>query len=217
MLADTASRMDRMYRVQRHIYDPTRKFYLLGRDRLIRHLTLKPGARVVEIGCGTGRNLAVLARRHPGARLYGIDASAEMLATARAKLRRQIIGGRVALAQGFGETLDPRASFGFDGKFDAVVISYALSMIPAWQEVVLRAIDLLRPGGTLAIVDFGDQRALPGWFRALLTVWLRLFDVEPRRDLPEVLASFARARGASLKCERLFGGYAVHLTYTAAA
>ena len=145
MLADTALRMDRMYRLQRHIYDPTRKFYLLGRDRLIERLALKAGDHVVEIGCDTGRNLVALARRHPGAILYGLDASAAMLETARHKLMSAGLAGRVRLSAGVGEELDPRVNFGLDRKFDAIVISYALSMIPPWQSVVKRAVDHLRP------------------------------------------------------------------------
>jgi S-adenosylmethionine-diacylgycerolhomoserine-N-methlytransferase len=212
---NTAARMDRMYQVQRFIYDPTRKFYLLGRDRLIERLRLRPGDHVVEIGCGTGRNLAALARRYPGAKLYGVDASAAMLATARGKLKRAGLEDRVMLAAGLGEELHPRRMFGLGRSFDAIVISYALSMIPGWPAVVERALAHLRPGGTLAIVDFGDQRGLPQWFRRALTGWLALFGVEPRRDMEEVLTHMAHERGAALAVEPLFGGYAVHATYQA--
>ncbi len=59
--------MDRMYRFQRHIYDATRRFYLLGRERLIAELDVPPGGSVLEIGCGTGRNLILVARRYPNA------------------------------------------------------------------------------------------------------------------------------------------------------
>src|SRR5436190_741980 len=52
--------MDRVYRRQRHIYDLSRKFFLLGRDRLIGALKPPPGGQVLEIGCGTARNLHVV-------------------------------------------------------------------------------------------------------------------------------------------------------------
>ena len=86
--------MNRTYRHQRHIYDLTRKYFLLGRDRLIAGLDAYPGARVLEIGCGTGRNLIAAARRFPDARLFGVDISTEMLnsaaaAIARARARRK--------------------------------------------------------------------------------------------------------------------------------
>ena len=54
---EATRRMNRMYRWQRHIYDGTRRYYLLGRDRLIANLRPDAGTTVLEIGCGTGRNL----------------------------------------------------------------------------------------------------------------------------------------------------------------
>ena len=75
--------MDRVYRRQRHFYDLTRRYYLLGRDRLIENLAPPPDATVLEVGCGTGRNLVCAARRHPQAEFFGVDISREMLATAR--------------------------------------------------------------------------------------------------------------------------------------
>jgi S-adenosylmethionine-diacylgycerolhomoserine-N-methlytransferase len=75
-----AVKMDRMYRTQRHIYDFTRKYYLIGRDRTIANIKPKPGQTVLEVGCGTGRNLALIARMFPQAKLFGLDISQEMLA-----------------------------------------------------------------------------------------------------------------------------------------
>ena len=62
---EATRRMNRMYRRQRHIYDGTRRYYLLGRDRLIANLGPNTGADVLEIGCGTGRNLVHAARLFP--------------------------------------------------------------------------------------------------------------------------------------------------------
>ncbi|TIV98235.1 MAG: SAM-dependent methyltransferase, partial [Mesorhizobium sp.] len=55
--AGHAELMDGVYRWQRHIYDLTRKYYLLGRDRLIDGLDVPRGGTVLELGCGTGRNI----------------------------------------------------------------------------------------------------------------------------------------------------------------
>ena len=68
---EATNRMNRMYRRQRHIYDGTRRYYLLGRDRLISGLKPAPGASVLEIGCGTGRNLGSGA--HLGATVLTTD------------------------------------------------------------------------------------------------------------------------------------------------
>ncbi|MEQ8334657.1 class I SAM-dependent methyltransferase [Nisaea sp.] len=172
--------MDRIYRIQRHFYDLTRKYYLLGRDRLIRELAPTPGQTVCEIGCGTARNLVKMARRYPDCRYFGIDASAEMLETAEASLRRADLEPKVRLGLAFAEQFDPEATFDEAGGFDHIVFSYSLSMIPPWHEVLEQAVSRLKPGGTLHIVDFGDQRGMPGWFRRLLFFWLAWFHVEHR-------------------------------------
>jgi S-adenosylmethionine-diacylgycerolhomoserine-N-methlytransferase len=200
--------MDAMYRHQRHIYDASRKFYLLGRDELIAGLAPPPGGSILEIGCGTGRNLIQIARAYPGRFCHGLDVSEEMLATARQSVARAGLPDRIALRQADATGFDPQALFGRAG-FDRIVISYALSMIPPWQWVVAEAVRRLAPGGELHIVDFGDQGGLPAPFRALLRRWLALFHVTPRGDLSAVVAEAARAGGAVGRTEALYRGYAV--------
>src|SRR6185369_18061427 len=95
-----ASAMDRMYRYTRHIYDLTRKPYLLGRDQLIAELDLEAGGSVLEMGCGTGRNLIAVARAYPEAELYGFDISEEMLKTAKAAVARAGLADRIHLRRG---------------------------------------------------------------------------------------------------------------------
>jgi S-adenosylmethionine-diacylgycerolhomoserine-N-methlytransferase len=114
--------MDKMYRRQRHIYDLSRKFYLLGRDEAIARLRPAPGDKVLEIGCGTGRNLVKLARAYPEARLFGLDVSQEMLATAAASVARARLSARVALAQADAANFEPRDLFGH-ACFERVMIS----------------------------------------------------------------------------------------------
>src|ERR1700734_4006640 len=111
-MSDAAALMDHMYRRQRHIYDLSRKFYLLGRDEAIARLGPAPGDKVLEIGCGTGRNLIKLAQTYPEARLFGVDVSREMLATAAASTARAGLTSRIALAQADATVLDPRGIFG---------------------------------------------------------------------------------------------------------
>ena len=84
-MSDTFEKMDRMYHLQRHFYDATRKYYLLGRDQLLKEMNVRRGQTVLEVGCGTGRNLVILAKRHPDAQFFGLDASAAMLETAKSK------------------------------------------------------------------------------------------------------------------------------------
>ncbi len=200
-------RMDAIYARQRHFYDATRKFYLLGRNRLIRDLAPPPGGTVLEIGCGTGRNLIAAARLWPDARYHGIDISTQMLATARANIARAIRDDRITTGQGDAAAFDPVALFGIE-RFDRVFLSYTLSMIPDWRGAIAQAAAALAPDGRLAIVDFGQQEQLPRWWRSALFAWLDRFDVTPRADLFAAIAAQAATMGAVARTEALFGGYA---------
>jgi S-adenosylmethionine-diacylgycerolhomoserine-N-methlytransferase len=201
-----AAEMDRMYRYQRHIYDLTRKYYLLGRDRMIAGLDAAAGGSILEVGCGTGRNLELIRRRYPAAKLHGLDISQEMLQTARGKFSGN---GDMPVLMVADATSFSASDFGTDG-FDRIVISYALSMIPSWDNAVTAALSALRPGGSLHIVDFGQQERLPNWFRAALQAWLRRFHVTPRADLRAVLESRLAAENADMLFEEIGRGYAWH-------
>lgn len=200
--------MDRIYANQRHIYDGTRKFYLLGRDGLIADLEPPVGGTIIEIGCGTGRNLIKIARRHPAAMCYGLDVSRAMLETARASVKRAGLQGRVFLAEADATNFDAKALFGI-AAFDRVVISYALSMIPPWQAVLRQSTEVVARGGSLHVVDFGDQAGLPRAFKAVLARWLSWFHVSPRETLPQEIADLGRDLGLRASTRPLFRGYAL--------
>ena len=203
---DHALCMDRMYRYQRHVYDLTRKYYLLGRDHAIRELHVPEHGTLLEIGCGTGRNLLLAHGHYPTARLHGLDISAEMLASAASNFRGKPVQPvlKVADATRFS-TMD----FGVNG-FDRVLISYALSMIPDWQAALDAALLALRPGGSLHIVDFGQQENLPTWFRTGLRSWLTRFHVTPRADLVTALEQRLENRNANMTFTSIGRGYAWH-------
>ncbi len=193
--------MERMYRPQVLFYDLTRKPYLLGRDRLIETMPLRRGDFVCEVGCGTARNLARLERRDPTLRLFGLDASAAMLERARPRTRAR-------LARGLAEQLDPGTQFGLDRPFDRIVFSYALSMFPDWRGAFDRALSVLRPGGTVAIVDFGEQANWPAPLKQGLRTWLRLFDVNPVDGLDAHLEAVAACGRGRAETKTVAAGYA---------
>ncbi|MFQ3582200.1 MAG: class I SAM-dependent methyltransferase [Chloracidobacterium sp.] len=202
-----AAKMDAMYRRQRYIYDLSRKYFLFGRDTLLARLPVDSGARVVEIGCGTARNLVILGSRHPQARFYGVDISSEMLISARANIRRRRLEN-VSVAVSSAETLNHQTLFGLETPFDIAFFSYSLSMIPDWRAALSAALANIRPGGCLAVVDFWDQKELPMWFEKLLGAWVRRFDVTPRPEILDELAAY-RDRGAGkLTVESVGGRYA---------
>jgi S-adenosylmethionine-diacylgycerolhomoserine-N-methlytransferase len=206
-VAEATDRMNRMYRRQRYIYDGTRRYYLLGRDQMIAGLRPEAGANVLEIGCGTGRNLVLAARRYPEARFFGVDVSTAMLTSAISAISRRGLTSRIRVAHGDATAFDPQLAFGV-AWFDHVMISYSLSMIPNWTQVIDAALGRLKPGGRLHIVDFGGQEKLPGLARTLLLRWLTLFDVTPRDDLEQTLSAMATNSSADLQFERPFRGYA---------
>ncbi len=204
-----AALMDRIYRRQHHIYDLTRKYYLLGRDQLIAGLRPNSGDAVLEIGCGTGRNLTRAAKQYPAARFYGVDVSTVMLTRAIETLGRSGLSNRVRVAHGDATSFDPERLFGRQ-TFDRVFISYSVSMIPDWNGAVDRAVSLLAPGGELHIVDFGGQARLPSLFRTALRRWLKAFHVTPRDGLERWLTASARRNGALLMVNRPYRDYAQH-------
>lgn len=215
-VSSAAESMDRMYRYQRLVYDLTRKYYLLGRDKLISGLDAKADGKILEIGCGTARNLIFAAKCFPDSEFFGVDISQEMLATAQRNIVREKLDDAITIACGDAASFDPKSLFGVE-RFDRIFISYSLSMIPAWRHVIERAVTMLASHGELHIVDFGDQRGLPRFFARSLTGWLKLFHVTPRMDLEIQLRMIAEAHVADIRFTRPFRGYAQYAVMRLAA
>jgi S-adenosylmethionine-diacylgycerolhomoserine-N-methlytransferase len=179
-MSEAFQNMDKMYRHQRYFYDLTRKYYLLGRDKLIAEMCVKTDENVLEVGCGTARNLKILAKKYPNTNFFGLDASSEMLKTAEEKTAiLKNINLKVALADNFNY----KQTFDLDKPFDIIYFSYSISMIPPWKESIANALDNLKKGGSFYIVDFYDQKDLPDFFQKLLQGWLRQFHVQFWGDL----------------------------------
>ena len=150
MSARIGGNLSGYYRLHAPIYDWTRPLFLFGRERVVEQLerfTSHDGApprRVLEIGCGTGINLAALERKFPKAQLVGIDLAEPMLARARLRLST-----KVRLVHGELGKVD------LGDPFDVVLASYMLSMTGAQQNACIAAAGaVLAPGGLLAVVDF---------------------------------------------------------------
>lgn len=199
--AEHGALMDSVYKGQRHIYDATRKYYLFGRDTLIDGLNARGGMRVLEVACGTGRNMAKVRKAWPGVRLYGLDISEEMLKNAR-----RALGDDAVLAAGDACSFDPQDLLGED-RFDRIILSYSLSMIPDWEGALDHAAAQLAPGGELHMVDFGDLSGLPGPLERGLHAWLAKFHVQTRSALPQTCERIADARGLSHRSQRGKLGY----------
>jgi S-adenosylmethionine-diacylgycerolhomoserine-N-methlytransferase len=204
---DAFEKMDKMYRHQRYFYDLTRKYYLLGRDRLISQMPVKQG-NILEVGCGTGRNLIILAKKYPNTNFFGLDASAEMLKTAQGKIDAKNLKNitlKTALADDF--TFDK--TFHLSQKFDAIFFSYAVSIIPPWKQSIENALENLKAGKSLYIVDFYDQADLPRWFQKILKGWLRQFHVKYPAELIPFLEGFEKKGVGKLKISLLYRRYSL--------
>jgi S-adenosylmethionine-diacylgycerolhomoserine-N-methlytransferase len=87
-------------------------------------------------------------------------------------------------------------------------------MIPTWPGAIDAALANLKPGGTLLIVDFWDQKDLPGLFKAGLTKWLSLFHVHYRPEVHDALADLGRSGKADVAFESVARRYAYIATIT---
>ncbi len=152
--------MEQYYRWQSKIYDSTRWSFLFGRRQIIQDLPLPKDSNstVVEVGCGTGYNLAYMAKRFPNLRLIGIEVSPDMAALSRKNTsayqdRIKVIEAPYQDNHGF-----------FEGKVDGVLFSYSLTMInPQWKDLILQAKKDLKVGGFIAVTDFHDSKNM--WFK----------------------------------------------------
>ena len=127
-------------------------------------LDVRSGERVLEIGCGTGEALSVLASRAGDAGgVFGLDLSGGMLRKAESKLRRD--ASNVLLVQAEALHL-PFA----DGNFDALFLSFTLELFPAAEmpTLLMECRRVLRPGGRLGIVSL-LQMDKPNWMERAYT------------------------------------------------
>ncbi len=202
-----------MYRHQRYFYDFTRKYYLLGRDKLIAKLDVQKGENILEIGCGTGRNLTILAKKYPQTNFFGLDASAAMLETAQKKVdtgKLKNVKLKNALADDFGF----EKTFGLEKPFDTIYFSYSITMIPTWQESIQNALANLQSGRSFYIVDFYDQRDLPKWFQKVLQKWLEQFHVIYPRELIPYLEDLEQQNSGKLSVESIYKSYSFIVEFT---
>lgn len=141
-----AERLQAFYAPQAERYDAFRARLLHGRQELIERLDLQPGARVVELGCGTGSSLMRIGAR------AGQFASFDMvdLCPALLDVARQRAAGHesIRIIEADATTWQP------DQPVDCVFMSYALTMIPDWSRVIANAQAMLVPGGRIGVVDF---------------------------------------------------------------
>ncbi len=162
-----AERLEAFYQPQALHYDAFREGMLHGRGELMALLAPRAGCRVVELGCGTGRNLEFMGERIGQlASVEIVDLCPSLLERARARCRKW---RNVRVIEADATAWRPAAPV------DYVYLSYALSMMTDWRAAIENALAMLKPGGVIGIVDFyvagrtplsGSERhsSLARWF-----------------------------------------------------
>lgn len=160
-----AERLQAFYAPQACRYDAFRRRLLHGREELIRRLPARAGDVVVELGCGTGENLERFGGRLAGLRrLVLVDLCPALLEKAQARATRfsnvEVVEADITRYR----PLEP---------VDCVYLSYALTMVEDWPAVIANAVAMIRPGGTLGVVDFYVSSARPAAGRIRHPAWER--------------------------------------------
>ncbi|MEI6077753.1 MAG: class I SAM-dependent methyltransferase [Verrucomicrobiota bacterium] len=186
------SAVQRYYQWHSQVYDATRWSFLFGRVAIIREVAkVSDPRRILEIGCGTGKNLVNLCRLFPQAEVTGVDCSEAMLAVARRKTAP--LGSRIRLLQGaYNSTFQA-------GPCDLILFSYALSMFnPGFAEAIATAHRDLAHGGHIAVVDFHDTRS------SLFERWMGVNHVRMNGQLRTLLTTQFTPRMDRL--QKAYGG-----------
>jgi demethylmenaquinone methyltransferase/2-methoxy-6-polyprenyl-1,4-benzoquinol methylase len=154
-------------------YDFVNRVISLGIDmrwrrRAVRALTLKAGARVLDVATGTA-DLAILsARAEPTATVVGIDPSERMLEIGREKVARQGLSSRIELRSGDAETLPFD-----DGSFDAVSIAFGIRNVPDRDRALGEMARVTRPGGRVVVLELSEPP--PGLLGPICRFHMRTF------------------------------------------
>jgi ubiquinone/menaquinone biosynthesis C-methylase UbiE len=141
------------------------------RKLAVSRLQLKPGDRVVEIGCGTGLNFQYLldAIGQTG-RLIGIDLTDAMLVKAKERVRRSG-WPNVEIVQ------TDAATFGFPSGIDGAISTFALTLVPEYEKIIKRVPRALKRGGRLVVADFKKPDHWPMWIVKLGILLTKPFGV----------------------------------------
>ncbi|HEY1158517.1 MAG TPA: methyltransferase domain-containing protein [Arthrobacter sp.] len=194
--------------------------YRAGRVKGIAALAPQPGAQVLDLGCGTGLNFALLRQRvGPSGTIVGIDRSAEMLQQAGRRAAKKG-WANVILIQADAVLMNPseiRAIIqeqGGSGQSDAALATYSLSLMVDWRKAWANLAALLGHDARAAVVDMQDPvgvaRLLTPLARAACALGGADISAHPWRvieeDCDEVIRTSARSGHLQIRAGTLRTG-----------
>jgi len=145
---------------------------------------LRPGGKVLDLGCGTGNASAILLKSDPQARIFLLDGSEEMLEIAGRKI--SAFAPNSVLGTGVADLCNSRWDLCLEPGYDAIISSLVLEHLPfpIYRDVIQKCFRLLRPGGWLIVVEGyqEDDSDMLEWFTTQME--------ERRRDLDQELSDF---------------------------
>jgi demethylmenaquinone methyltransferase/2-methoxy-6-polyprenyl-1,4-benzoquinol methylase len=205
------------------VYDRNASLLSFGQDPAWRRFLVSripdDAVRVADVATGTAAVAIELARRVPARHVVGIDQSAQMLRAGRDRVAAAALDARIELRKGRAEQLPFR-----DAEFDALTFTYLLRYVDDPTATLRELARVVRPGGTIAMLEFGLPRRLarplwelyvravlpaagfvaggPAWWEVGRFLGPSIRDFHARVALPEVWAAAGirdlRARRLSL-------------------
>lgn len=169
----TRSELVGLYRRRAKRYDFTANlYYLVGfrewsyRRKAIAALRLRPGDTVVEIGCGTGLNFGLLQHEvGPNGRIIGVDMTDAMLDQARGRIKREDWSNVELVHCEAGQ-------YEFPQKVNGIISTFALTLVPEFDDVIGRGAEALMPEGRWVVADL---KMPSNWLKYLYPLLLPLF------------------------------------------
>jgi ubiquinone/menaquinone biosynthesis C-methylase UbiE len=197
-----------VYRARARRYDSNaRLFYLVGlahwayRRQAVDSLHMQPGDTVVEVGCGTGLNLPLLEEAvGPRGKIIGVDITDAMLEVAQQRVAENG-WSNVELVH------NDAAAFQFPAGLDGILSTFALTLVPEYDQVIQNGCQALKPGGRWVILDFKLPEGPSAWLAPLLSVPFRPYGVSLDLAVRHPWESFRR-RLRNVSLTHLWAGFA---------
>jgi len=125
------------------------------KSRLIKEANIRPGQRVLDLGCGTGTLTIMTKKAHPDSEVIGIDGDPQVLEIARRKAKEA--GASIKFDEGMAYTL-PYPDNSFDRVLSSLVFHHLATQDK--ERTLAEIFRVLKPNGQLHLVDFGEPKGL---------------------------------------------------------